>query len=1361
MCIGDRCSITMSLIKIRGCVILPPVLNDDERRQMQHYREQAKEIEERFKATWLVGEPKKSKGKLKCLKKESSSSKSSNNNGSRLASDDHEPSPPPCMDNSQSTEVSVQTDSSVTLTTSTDLQPYMNTSVDTTNNLSPPVSPSSDLMDDFGGGRTDTSSSHLMERSFKSSSSALDFIPSVSGSTTLVMKSDLQDGNRSTEESAMSGPETTISMSLSNVSEEEFEKDMILVAEMETESDTQRSGDSRRSSTRELSSKTSDLSDLDIMSHSNTSILTKESSLDISRSNYLDNYLEFLTSRSVPKPQTGKSAPESVDNEIKQSKQIRMQSSEAKKDQFKRSVGSIYLDSYIGNLTEHSWLSYPTDRTLKRMVFLDTDDYLTKVRSGSPRSRTGSPHHSSLEKNKNEKFKKADSKENDQHKKGVEPLDAEVLTAMPKNNEKDSFSKELEEQAFYDIAERTFEAQSHKEPTCPLSTVQEAPPKDDSFGNLYIICCDDPKNPQLKPTPIDSILQPKVDIDKEDEKEQEEEVLTKDTQKVTEKDKKNQTEKLEHPQTLNLGSSRESSSSQFQVGNVVSTALSPGDVSSCSDDSSETEMSTIVFVDGDRQPSQTELARSMDISPDKADIDIGKQEMYPLEFKKSMDISPDKTEVEGLEMPPSEVEEVHTTEPSIAVDVCHDKVEVEMEKQEVCQPALVDDNDNEVIPGRPRNGEKMEEVPFVGTDGNDIEMGGGDEDSDDQVEEEKETEDTGVGDSLDTAPESTASATDTEQDLSKPDTRDSGVTETASVVTSSTDPLSQIIDILQAKQREEMQALQRKQKKELEDFCQQLQELPKDQLHAMLIPESEEEEEEEDSHMKNKGYVDNITLSGNAVSDTEIGVSLDDGDDGMGGEIIMTVQYSDPNMNEVTPVTCCSPRVHVTYGSSQYASVYSDSLARSFTPTSSPLLSRRRSLKPIPSNHTNIMPSYIVNLTDSERSDTPNQIMSESFERTLYGSVGTRRDSYDSPSRDTGFKAFDDRGTRFPEMGNCYTERRSSLYDRPNNAATYTISSQSSPVHVSRSNSVPQKTYIITQEVKKPSSQSSSRSGVPTSYGYYAGGHMTQRLCSATKQSTSQNQQEQQAVNNHHHHHHHHHNHPHLQQPYTILRSSGDSSSHQGNAYQTMSGLDIFPEREKPLHPKSRLPTITKDHGLIRLQANVRRFIIQRLMRTRLIQDQLATLREIAKLATQFHKDILSDNIKKGDVEFHKALYNQDRTAREKIYSTMMSTPAEQIAIINRDKEMQSLEEQRRETRSRRPLSTHSHPIRKRKSPEARPQSSQSLHSGSLRKPSQVPKPTGRTNVRPNSTNSSPTTRKAGVPRCTTKTTHIARKPWR
>lgn len=63
--------------------------------------------------------------------------------------------------------------------------------------------------------------------------------------------------------------------------------------------------------------------------------------------------------------------------------------------------------------------------------------------------------------------------------------------------------------------------------------------------------------------------------------------------------------------------------------------------------------------------------------------------------------------------------------------------------------------------------------------------------------------------------------------------------------------------------------------------------------------------------------------------------------------------------------------------------------------------------------------------------------------------------------------------------------------------------------------------------------------------------------------------------------------------------------------------------------------------GISKLQAIVKGKRIRKLMRTTQVQQLLSTLKEVAKLAHQFHQDILMDNIHKGDIGFHKALYNE------------------------------------------------------------------------------------------------------------------------
>ncbi|XP_064096788.1 uncharacterized protein LOC135208489 isoform X1 [Macrobrachium nipponense] len=127
-------------------------------------------------------------------------------------------------------------------------------------------------------------------------------------------------------------------------------------------------------------------------------------------------------------------------------------------------------------------------------------------------------------------------------------------------------------------------------------------------------------------------------------------------------------------------------------------------------------------------------------------------------------------------------------------------------------------------------------------------------------------------------------------------------------------------------------------------------------------------------------------------------------------------------------------------------------------------------------------------------------------------------------------------------------------------------------------------------------------------------------------------------------------------------------------------GLDMVPERENAAAPSHHLgENLIFIRGITRLQACVRRYLTQRLLRTKFVQEQLATLSEIAKLAQQFHRDILTDNIQKGDVDFHKTLYNQERIARDRIRRVfVVLTVEEQMALIHRDRQLWHLQQERK-----------------------------------------------------------------------------------
>ncbi|KAF2359143.1 hypothetical protein FHG87_010099 [Trinorchestia longiramus] len=91
--------------------------------------------------------------------------------------------------------------------------------------------------------------------------------------------------------------------------------------------------------------------------------------------------------------------------------------------------------------------------------------------------------------------------------------------------------------------------------------------------------------------------------------------------------------------------------------------------------------------------------------------------------------------------------------------------------------------------------------------------------------------------------------------------------------------------------------------------------------------------------------------------------------------------------------------------------------------------------------------------------------------------------------------------------------------------------------------------------------------------------------------------------------------------------------------------------------------------GLTKLQAAVRGRHVRQLLRCSAVQQHILTLAEVNKLAAQFHRDILADNVNKGDIDFHRALYQQEQVARSELRRIFMSCSfVEQVRLIRRDR---------------------------------------------------------------------------------------------
>ncbi|XP_047739831.1 uncharacterized protein LOC108667899 isoform X2 [Hyalella azteca] len=108
--------------------------------------------------------------------------------------------------------------------------------------------------------------------------------------------------------------------------------------------------------------------------------------------------------------------------------------------------------------------------------------------------------------------------------------------------------------------------------------------------------------------------------------------------------------------------------------------------------------------------------------------------------------------------------------------------------------------------------------------------------------------------------------------------------------------------------------------------------------------------------------------------------------------------------------------------------------------------------------------------------------------------------------------------------------------------------------------------------------------------------------------------------------------------------------------------------REAPAAIGRRRSVSSAVRGVTLLQAVVRGRHVRRLLRCGAVQQHIATLEEVNKLAAQFHRDILADNINKGDIDFHRALYQQEQVARSELRRIFLTSSfMDQVELIQRD----------------------------------------------------------------------------------------------
>jgi len=137
---------------------------------------------------------------------------------------------------------------------------------------------------------------------------------------------------------------------------------------------------------------------------------------------------------------------------------------------------------------------------------------------------------------------------------------------------------------------------------------------------------------------------------------------------------------------------------------------------------------------------------------------------------------------------------------------------------------------------------------------------------------------------------------------------------------------------------------------------------------------------------------------------------------------------------------------------------------------------------------------------------------------------------------------------------------------------------------------------------------------------------------------------------------------------FTNLQFSSMTES-SGNACnkQSIKSVASDSNKQKEIKPYMSTSEIFV-RGIIKLQSALRGRNVRLLLRSQTVQHHIQTLSEVGKLASQFHKDIIADNIKKADIDFHRALYHQEQVARTEVHRLFHSASfAEQRKVINRD----------------------------------------------------------------------------------------------
>ncbi|XP_042879753.1 uncharacterized protein LOC122258099 isoform X2 [Penaeus japonicus] len=1634
----------MSLIRIRGRTILSPILSESERLEARALREQAihsqqqrrkeysrqsshldSHITERERASnegrtssstrrSVLSTPKSQR-----TNGETSSSSAPSSGGEALTGPEDSPS---------AANVSVQTESSMSLTASTDLRSYLNTSLDTSLDTSTSasfntrqqsssmaqvdeallLSVSPEVATDLILGRvhpstvlhqsnndmrnmqpdsqrTDTASATLtQEQQSAEKQNVPEGHDTTTASVSLSLASFSEEGGDGSEEGLEASEEILEVSEVMDGSEED--RDLSLPSEAESDWHRDETDDSHTQSSQTTSQKSGSGSSFDMPRDLRVSALRegRESSWSMQRdsgrssshSDYLDDYLELLTSRSssslglqstgvsvapskMVAPVTTSSATRGVittsstehsdqkkssvcrDNNNMKEKTGSTDSSESfgnkeenesskKKKEFlkgkliedlkiddrdkkkardrleeprsssaaserktskrsrerrlsyqhgdpSRSVGSKYLDSYLGNLTDDAWLQYPTSIGSRHMVFLDSDDYMQTVRPQQVKKNRGKSQSSTeqTESSASEDSRRQDSSTTSSHSphSNVSTSIKEDVTEMSQDKKQEkNVSCQLESKHTAKVVHPAREADAQplqEQDSTFISKPKESMENSETERNEQRLppntlslqqsqermsqCPESteksdhsPEMNDLTQTTIPEKQKENDNIDKNVNSMESKKISSNVPDSVNEnviassspnKNKIVSSESFEKGTQQNVEGSflddnynvdnvknLESTVPAFKIGNIVESTERDD---SSSDESSETEPSTIVYVDdypceirnsmqkelekqgghNTVEPDNTVLSREKNSEEAKALAEFEQLEIAHGRTEGQVSVKSenetDKQKKDNTDVPSSHKDMEHYSDSiskNCAVTFDGDKDEDNVKANEsrtLGEPDIKDDivlqtetttnlaeqivkqgeKKNEMDPSFncqvPLKSDIVESIPQV--------------EIYDSEEECLVVQVTERKDSRNRQSDWTGSKTESKnedevveivaQSLEKPNNEMELALETSNSMRDlvpekvSEDAMNQVLNLLRAKQRQELDALRRRQEEEIRQFIQQLQRVSPKQLQAFLSAStitcgSIEGRPDDDLHLRSEGNfsisdVDNFKISKDrgirgsspGRSHIEVGLYNKNDDSSINNEGRGTKEEQSRYLISSKPVedvTNKTDNFSVLHPCASTCNTISSSCASVNLPsrTYSEKISGA-DLKPRPSNHTNIMPSYFVNEETKKAADSlGNVVMTGEASSNLSNRSHNVSYSGSSPNHAQASETDPSLHAKNNNMpmetldqvsyvnGNCVSYGDGMQY--------YRLFTADDDGHVSRTRSCRQ--TVLEPVLQSNSSQIVTQPGLfrvvsgspwpsprPTSITGLLAEHPEMFSDDVVEMNlqhindwgpsevgmrehtpATQHSSGTHLVTVPHH---------------SSGRCHSNTSRQRGSSEE--GGLDMVPERESAAniyhHPLSQNAIFIR--GITLLQACVRRFLIQRLFRTKFVQEQLAILAEIAKLAQQFHRDILTDNIHKGDVDFHKALYNQvvpftptlhvipprlrlpsfissssygplqnqEGMARERIRRVfVVLTVQEQMSLIRRDRQLWKMQQDRQLPSTSQASPTHTNTVRSR-----------------------------------------------------------------